>query len=75
MLLKSGCTTEDDQYSSVVIEQMRQRQASSRPGMQCGPGIFSCNLSLTCIGHEMDVRDLKFEEGAFDVVIDKGSCP
>ncbi|KAF8745471.1 hypothetical protein AX14_008897 [Amanita brunnescens Koide BX004] len=45
-------------YSSVVIEQMRQRQASSRPGMQW---------------HEMDVRDLKFEEGAFDVVIDKGT--
>ena len=25
------------------------------------------------VGHEMDVRDLKFDEASFDVAIDKGT--
>ncbi|KAF8623206.1 hypothetical protein AX15_006444 [Amanita polypyramis BW_CC] len=45
-------------YSSVVIEQMRQRHGNTRPEMEW---------------HEMDVRDLKFESGTFDVAIDKGT--
>ncbi|KAK2463612.1 hypothetical protein APHAL10511_004363 [Amanita phalloides] len=45
-------------YSTVVIEQMRQRHAESRPEMEW---------------HEMDVRDLKFDNDTFDVAIDKGT--
>ncbi|KAF8347789.1 S-adenosyl-L-methionine-dependent methyltransferase [Amanita rubescens] len=45
-------------YSSVVIEQLRQRHEIIRPEMEW---------------LEMDIRDLKFEDGAFDVVIDKGT--
>ena len=75
MLLESGCTTEGDQYSAVVIEQMRQQHATSHPGMECELDIFLMQRyiwSNADIGHEMDVRDLKFEDGAFDVAIDKG---
>ncbi|KAJ6614176.1 S-adenosyl-L-methionine-dependent methyltransferase [Mycena sp. CBHHK59/15] len=45
-------------YSSVVIEQMRRRHQGLRPAMEW---------------HEMDVRDLKFEDQSFDVAIDKGT--
>ncbi|KAJ7031795.1 S-adenosyl-L-methionine-dependent methyltransferase [Mycena alexandri] len=45
-------------YSSVVIEQMRRRHEEARPGMQW---------------LEMDVRDLKFEDGSFDIAIDKST--
>ncbi|KAJ7181096.1 hypothetical protein C8R46DRAFT_1159576 [Mycena filopes] len=45
-------------YSSVVIEQMRRRHEGARPGMQW---------------LEMDVRDLEFEDGSFDVAIDKST--
>ncbi|KAF5355280.1 hypothetical protein D9758_006080 [Tetrapyrgos nigripes] len=45
-------------YSAVVIEQMQNRHGGVRPEMQW---------------HEMDVRDLKFEKGTFDVAIDKGT--
>ena len=39
-----------------------------------GLTFFSCNWSnADILGHEMDVRDLKFEDGAFDVAIDKGT--
>ncbi|KAJ7117446.1 hypothetical protein C8R44DRAFT_879007 [Mycena epipterygia] len=44
-------------YSSVVIEQMRARH----PEMECTSRL------------EMDVRDLQFADGSFDVVIDKGT--
>ena len=44
MLLESGSTTEADQYSSVVIEQMRQQHAASRPGMECGFDILLMQL-------------------------------
>lgn len=46
-------------YSSVVIEQMRERHKETRPTMDW---------------HEMDVRDLKFGDSTFDVAIDKGLC-
>ncbi|ETW79026.1 hypothetical protein HETIRDRAFT_323921 [Heterobasidion irregulare TC 32-1] len=45
-------------YSDVVIEQMRSRHRSTRPGMEW---------------HEMDIRDLKFDDASFDVAIDKGT--
>uniref|UniRef100_A0A0W0FXJ9 Methyltransferase domain-containing protein n=1 Tax=Moniliophthora roreri TaxID=221103 RepID=A0A0W0FXJ9_MONRR len=45
-------------YSSVVIEQMRDRHGEKRPEMEW---------------HEMDVRDLHFEGDSFDVAIDKGT--
>ncbi|KAF7309177.1 Methyltransf-25 domain-containing protein [Mycena kentingensis (nom. inval.)] len=45
-------------YSSVVIEQMRSRNAEKRPDMEW---------------IEMDVRDLKFPDASFDVAVDKGT--
>ncbi|KAH8111040.1 S-adenosyl-L-methionine-dependent methyltransferase [Phellopilus nigrolimitatus] len=45
-------------YSSVVIEQMKERHQESRPSMKW---------------HEMDVRQLSFEDSTFDVTIDKGT--
>ncbi|THU86245.1 S-adenosyl-L-methionine-dependent methyltransferase [Dendrothele bispora CBS 962.96] len=45
-------------YSAVVIQQMQKRHREVRPEMKW---------------HEMDVRDLKFEEETFDVAIDKGT--
>ncbi|KAJ6530078.1 S-adenosyl-L-methionine-dependent methyltransferase [Mycena vulgaris] len=45
-------------YSLVVIEQMQARHGELRPKMQW---------------LEMDVRDLKFADGEFDVAIDKGT--
>jgi hypothetical protein len=75
----SGCANANelgDQYSSVVIEQLRQRHEIIRPEMECKlSDAFSCEVPCfkPSAGIEMDVRDLKFEDGAFDVVIDKGS--
>jgi hypothetical protein len=46
------------QYSGTLIEQMQARHAEKRPDMQW---------------LEMDIRDLKFNEGDFDVVLDKGT--
>lgn len=46
------------QYSATLIEQMQARHAETRPDMQW---------------LEMDIRDLKFNEGDFDVVLDKGT--
>ncbi|KAJ7117445.1 hypothetical protein C8R44DRAFT_790733 [Mycena epipterygia] len=43
-------------YSSVLIEQMRARHSVLRPEMEW---------------LEMDVRDLQFADGSFDVAIDK----
>jgi len=45
-------------YSSVVIEKMSRRHASIRPEMKW---------------YEMDVRNLSFADGSFDVAIDKGT--
>ncbi|EGN96704.1 hypothetical protein SERLA73DRAFT_75577 [Serpula lacrymans var. lacrymans S7.3] len=45
-------------YSSVVIQQMKQKYGSIRPGMEW---------------HEMDVRALSFGNASFDVAIDKGT--
>ncbi|KAJ3812498.1 S-adenosyl-L-methionine-dependent methyltransferase [Lentinula lateritia] len=45
-------------YSSIIIEKMKQRHADARPQMEW---------------HEMDVRDLKFDGSSFDVAIDKGT--
>ncbi|TFK39915.1 S-adenosyl-L-methionine-dependent methyltransferase [Crucibulum laeve] len=45
-------------YSNVVIEQMRLRHKERRPEMEW---------------HEMDVRNLTFEDNSFDVAIDKGT--
>ncbi|THH09920.1 hypothetical protein EW145_g1687 [Phellinidium pouzarii] len=45
-------------YSSVVIEQMKERHKEARPSMEW---------------HEMDVRQLTFEDSEFDVAIDKGT--
>ncbi|KAF8074922.1 S-adenosyl-L-methionine-dependent methyltransferase [Lyophyllum atratum] len=45
-------------YSSVVVEQMRHRHQNLRPEMEW---------------HEMDVRDLQFDDNSFDVAIDKGT--
>jgi SAM-dependent methyltransferase len=45
-------------YSSVVITNMQQRNAHRQPGLDW---------------LEMDVRDLKFDDSSFDVVIDKGT--
>ncbi|RDB23661.1 Methyltransferase-like protein 13 [Hypsizygus marmoreus] len=44
-------------YSSVVVEQMRKRHRE-RPEMEW---------------HEMDVRNLQFDDDSFDVAIDKGT--
>ena len=35
---------------------------------------FICLLNLYA-GHEMDVRDLQFADGTFDVAVDKGNRP
>jgi len=45
-------------YSDIVIQQMRQRHGIVRPEMEW---------------HEMDVRNLRFEDNSFDVAIDKGT--
>ncbi|TFK26215.1 S-adenosyl-L-methionine-dependent methyltransferase [Coprinopsis marcescibilis] len=45
-------------YSDILIEQMRRKHQETRPEMEW---------------HEMDVRDLKFEDRFFDVAIDKGT--
>ncbi|OCH91499.1 S-adenosyl-L-methionine-dependent methyltransferase [Obba rivulosa] len=45
-------------YSSIVIEKMKQRNEHSRPEMEW---------------HEMDIRQLTFDSETFDVAIDKGT--
>ncbi|KAH7872935.1 S-adenosyl-L-methionine-dependent methyltransferase [Lentinula edodes] len=45
-------------YSSIIVEKMKQRHGDARPQMEW---------------HEMDVRDLKFDDSSFDVAIDKGT--
>lgn len=45
-------------YSTVLIEQMKEKHAENRPEMEW---------------HQMDIRDLKFPDGSFDVALDKGS--
>lgn len=47
----------DSQYSATLIEHMSARHQELRPEMKW---------------LEMDVLDLKFEEGDFDLVVDKG---
>ncbi|KAL9710919.1 hypothetical protein Ac2012v2_005459 [Leucoagaricus gongylophorus] len=45
-------------FSGVLIEKMKQRHKQIRPEMEW---------------HEMDVRDLQFADGTFDVAVDKGT--
>ncbi|KAI9062509.1 S-adenosyl-L-methionine-dependent methyltransferase [Trametes sanguinea] len=45
-------------YSGILIEKMRHKHEHSRPEMEW---------------HEMDIRDLKFDDDSFDVAIDKGT--
>ncbi|KXN90687.1 Methyltransferase-like protein 13 [Leucoagaricus sp. SymC.cos] len=45
-------------YSSVLIERMKQRHEQVRPEMEW---------------YEMDIRDLKFADESFDAAIDKGT--
>ncbi|PPQ91499.1 hypothetical protein CVT25_013756 [Psilocybe cyanescens] len=45
-------------YSGILIEQMKKRHGVTRPEMEW---------------YEMDVRDLAFADGTFDVAIDKGT--
>ncbi|KAI0035330.1 S-adenosyl-L-methionine-dependent methyltransferase [Vararia minispora EC-137] len=45
-------------YSPVVISQMSSRHRGRRPEMEC---------------KFMDIRDLQFEDGSFDVAVDKGT--
>ncbi|KAH6916050.1 S-adenosyl-L-methionine-dependent methyltransferase [Coprinopsis sp. MPI-PUGE-AT-0042] len=45
-------------YSDILIDQTKKRHGKARPEMEW---------------HEMDVRDLKFEDESFDVAIDKGT--
>ena len=66
------------QYSSICIEQMRQRHSESRPKMECTHIFRNSNeipITSFSTGHEMDIRDLKFGDSTFDVVIDKGLSP
>lgn len=44
--------------SGTLIAQMKEKHAASRPGMDW---------------LEMDIRDLKFDAGSFDVALDKGT--
>uniref|UniRef100_A0A8H8CJ10 Methyltransferase domain-containing protein n=1 Tax=Psilocybe cubensis TaxID=181762 RepID=A0A8H8CJ10_PSICU len=52
------CNIVNVDYSGVLIEQMKKRHSTIRPEMEW---------------HEMDVRNLIFEDGSFDVAIDKGT--
>ncbi|KAF5335992.1 hypothetical protein D9611_006341 [Ephemerocybe angulata] len=45
-------------YSDILIQQMRERHSEARSSMEW---------------HEMDVRDLKFDDASFDIAIDKGT--
>jgi hypothetical protein len=69
----------DTQYSPVVIEQMIARN-HSRPEMQCNLLLSSPRINkktskserMAASGLVMDIRNLTFEDGTFDTVIDKG---
>ena len=61
---------------------MRHKYENSAPEMECmsafGDQIYPRLVYFA--GHEMDIRDLKFDSDSFDVAIDKGkrnisSCP
>lgn len=65
-------------YSATVIENMKKRCADM-PEMKCkqgGNGVYALTWYLLMrvlhVGLEMDIRDLKFPDQSFDVVIDKG---
>lgn len=63
------------QYSGILIEKMRRKHEQARPGMECKNEIWLSRLChlISVAGHEMDVRDLKFDAESFDVAIDKGT--
>ena len=58
---------------------MKRKHADLVPEMECTdlPATHSrwFRFSHTDTGHEMDIRDLKFDAGSFDVAIDKGALP
>lgn len=70
---------EHTQYSGILIEKMKRKHADFAPEMECRdlpathPRWF--RFSHRVLGHEMDIRDLKFDSDSFDVAIDKGTLP
>ena len=55
----------------------RHKQNQTRDGVCVSdvPALrFICSSNLYA-GHEMDVRDLQFADGTFDVAVDKGNRP
>lgn len=55
---------------------MRKKHAEARPEIECTLNLLKFIfyfVDLEFLGHEMDVRELKFESESFDVAIDKGT--
>ena len=65
------------QYPLNVIEQMSAKNRS-RPEMRCTVRVLPYmktrkSKRATFLGLVMDIRDLKFDDGTFDVAIDQGN--
>ena len=58
---------------------MKRKHADLAPEMECTdlPATYprQFRFSHRDTGHEMDIRDLKFDSDSFDVAIDKGTLP